>query len=312
MVSAIDPTKPVDGVPASKADLRANLQAAKDEIEALQAGGGGAGVPVDDGTALVRDEGDNTKTAGLDASAVGTGQFRRIKVPDKDVDLSTTAQDPDQLSEINRQITMTGSTVSIALATHRNAVVTATSGDNTLNVPSGDEGAYGLHVRNRGADSVTVAGFDVPNGSDAICWVSGTDVEVQITNRIITETFVHAVGSLTLGNGATSIVREQEALYSADDNGTYTIVKAYARGGTAGLKYTVGIADDPLGSVYTDVTGLTGITVGTTRTETLATAANTSDDGERSIRLTVFNDSGGSITAAPFSLVVVVEKAPSA
>jgi hypothetical protein len=36
MVSAIDPTKPADGVPASKADLRASLQAAKTEIEALQ------------------------------------------------------------------------------------------------------------------------------------------------------------------------------------------------------------------------------------------------------------------------------------
>lgn len=38
MPSAIDPTKPADGVPADKGDLRANLQAAKDEIEALQAG----------------------------------------------------------------------------------------------------------------------------------------------------------------------------------------------------------------------------------------------------------------------------------
>lgn len=36
--SRIDPTKPVDGAAASKADLRANLQAAKDEIEALQRG----------------------------------------------------------------------------------------------------------------------------------------------------------------------------------------------------------------------------------------------------------------------------------
>lgn len=37
MASAIDATKPLDGVPASKADLRANLAAAKAEIEALQA-----------------------------------------------------------------------------------------------------------------------------------------------------------------------------------------------------------------------------------------------------------------------------------
>lgn len=36
MASAIDPTRPADGVPAEKADLRGNLQAAKDEIEALQ------------------------------------------------------------------------------------------------------------------------------------------------------------------------------------------------------------------------------------------------------------------------------------
>lgn len=37
MSSSIDPTKPIDHVPAAKADLRANFQAAKDEIEALQA-----------------------------------------------------------------------------------------------------------------------------------------------------------------------------------------------------------------------------------------------------------------------------------
>ncbi|MGI9501171.1 MAG: glycosyl hydrolase family 28-related protein [Geminicoccaceae bacterium] len=36
MVSAIDPTKPLDGVPAVKSELRDNLQAAKTEIEALQ------------------------------------------------------------------------------------------------------------------------------------------------------------------------------------------------------------------------------------------------------------------------------------
>ena len=37
MASAIDPTKPEDGVPASKNAMRANWAAAKAEIEALQA-----------------------------------------------------------------------------------------------------------------------------------------------------------------------------------------------------------------------------------------------------------------------------------
>jgi hypothetical protein len=36
MVSAIDPTKPADGVPARKADIRRNFAAAKREVEALQ------------------------------------------------------------------------------------------------------------------------------------------------------------------------------------------------------------------------------------------------------------------------------------
>lgn len=38
MASQIDPTPPADGTPAVKADLRANLAAAKDESEALQSG----------------------------------------------------------------------------------------------------------------------------------------------------------------------------------------------------------------------------------------------------------------------------------
>lgn len=37
MASAIDPTKPEDGIPASKSAMRANWAAAKTEIEALQA-----------------------------------------------------------------------------------------------------------------------------------------------------------------------------------------------------------------------------------------------------------------------------------
>ena len=43
MASQIDPTKPADGIPAVKADLRANLAAAKSEIEVLQNGKAAAG-----------------------------------------------------------------------------------------------------------------------------------------------------------------------------------------------------------------------------------------------------------------------------
>jgi hypothetical protein len=49
MVSAIDPTKPRDGVPAKKSDLRGNLQAAKAEIEELQLRKIENGMPLDMG-----------------------------------------------------------------------------------------------------------------------------------------------------------------------------------------------------------------------------------------------------------------------
>jgi hypothetical protein len=57
MASAIDPTKPADGVPAVKAELRANLAAAKTEIESLQAVKFEAGDPLDmEGAVLDRAE----------------------------------------------------------------------------------------------------------------------------------------------------------------------------------------------------------------------------------------------------------------
>ena len=50
MASAIDATKPADSSPALTSDLRANLLAAKTEIEALQASVAAAGDFKSDGT----------------------------------------------------------------------------------------------------------------------------------------------------------------------------------------------------------------------------------------------------------------------
>ncbi len=104
MASAIDPTKPLDGVPAVKSDLRNNLQAAKDEIEALQ----------------------NQTTFGQGG----------------DVTISAMAEQVSPASSAKVAIEQTdGSFRSVALANL--PVVSAGSGDGTVNVQSAPFNAIG-------------------------------------------------------------------------------------------------------------------------------------------------------------------------
>ena len=79
MASAIDASKPIDGVAAIKADVRANFAAAKSEIEALQAGGGGGGggVPTD---AITVVEGTNFTAGGTFTVNPANARHRYIKV----------------------------------------------------------------------------------------------------------------------------------------------------------------------------------------------------------------------------------------
>jgi hypothetical protein len=75
MASQIDPTKPADGTPAVKADLRANLAAAKSEIEILQSDKAEAGhVHV-----LADSEVSASRTLAL---ADGAGAMLRVDSPD--------------------------------------------------------------------------------------------------------------------------------------------------------------------------------------------------------------------------------------
>jgi hypothetical protein len=88
MASQIDPTKPIDGVPAIKADLRSNLQSAKDEIEALQSGKANLGHQ--HGLADITDPGalasKNSVAAGdIDDSAVTTAKIAGAAVTDSKI-----------------------------------------------------------------------------------------------------------------------------------------------------------------------------------------------------------------------------------
>ncbi|MGI9433790.1 MAG: glycosyl hydrolase family 28-related protein, partial [Geminicoccaceae bacterium] len=104
MVSAIDPTKPLDGVPAVKDELRGNLQAAKSEIEALQ------------GQTVLGQNGDVTITALAEQSSPASSA--RIAVEQTD-----------------------GSFRSVALSNL--PVVSTGSGDGTVNVQSAPFNAAG-------------------------------------------------------------------------------------------------------------------------------------------------------------------------
>lgn len=68
---------------------------------------GGAGVPVDDTTSIVRDPADNTKTVRIDAGAISSGVTRTIFMGDRDVDLATSGTFQDRDSELSDVAGMT-------------------------------------------------------------------------------------------------------------------------------------------------------------------------------------------------------------
>ncbi len=171
MTSAIDPTKPIDGVPASKADLRSNLQAARDEIEALQSGKTDLGHQ--HGLADITDAG---ALAGLDT--VGPSQV--------EAGFIDPVEDPDDYSA-------TPFTVADVYGVHR---FFTSAQNHIVEFPAGlaaDPAAHGkftpppantLTLRRAAGSGVSINGV----ASDAYTWVvpAGGTVEWQVraTNTI--------------------------------------------------------------------------------------------------------------------------------
>ena len=90
MASAIDPTKPRDGVPPLKADLRANLHAAKEEIEALQSGKAPLESPSFVGTVtLPQVDGQKSKQTTASGSLAGSASGRTHFIIGNVVDVPT-------------------------------------------------------------------------------------------------------------------------------------------------------------------------------------------------------------------------------
>ena len=134
MSSAIDPTKPADGVPASKADLRANLHAAKDEIEALEA----AQIPVGgtSGQVLAKNSNTDYDTGWVDQTGGGS-----VAVEDEGTQILASAA----------RLNFVGAGVNVADAGSNKATVTIPSAGvaevrETLHIPGGADGTYYVHL----------------------------------------------------------------------------------------------------------------------------------------------------------------------
>jgi hypothetical protein len=173
VTSAIDPTKPTDGVPASKADLRSNLQAAKDEIETLQAGKADVGhqhalVDISDAGALAglnqvdtAQIADAAVTAAkIAVDAVGTDQLQD-GIPINMQDQLLTRPELKDFSETSTTPAVDAGTLSLDLETGNvfDVLLTAdVTSLNLLNAPaSGRAGAATLIVRQDATGGRTVA-----------------------------------------------------------------------------------------------------------------------------------------------------------
>ncbi len=147
MTSAIDPTKPTDGVPSVKLDLRNNLQTAKTEIESLQAGKADLGhqhllVDVIDAGALAAK---NT----VEAGDIAAGALDSISIDLQDQQL--TRPELKDFSETSTTPTVSAGTLTLDLETGNVFEVTVTENVTTLtfaNPPaSGRAGSCTLILR---------------------------------------------------------------------------------------------------------------------------------------------------------------------
>jgi hypothetical protein len=168
MASAIDPTKPADGVPSIKLDLRNNLQAAKTEIESLQAGKADLGhqhllVDVIDAGALAAK---NT----VEAGDIGAGALDGMPIDMQDQQL--TRPELKDFSEASTTPAVSAGVLTLDLETGSVFEVTLTGGVTSLtlaNPPAtGRAGACTLILRQDATGGRTLAW---PN---SVLWAGNT------------------------------------------------------------------------------------------------------------------------------------------
>ena len=157
MASAIDSTKPADGVPAVKSDLRANLQAAKAEIETLQAAK--AEVAHSHGLGEITDAG---ALAGKDL--VGPGDLASGALDGTPIDMQDQLLTRPQLksfSETSPTPEVSGGGLTLDLAAGNVFEVTLSGDVTSLALanppPAGQAGALTLIVRQDGTGGRTLA-----------------------------------------------------------------------------------------------------------------------------------------------------------
>jgi hypothetical protein len=192
MVSAIDPSRPADGSPAVKADLRTNLAAAKAEIETLQSGKAEVGH-----NHVLADVADAGALAGRDQ--VGAGDIAPDALDGRAIDMQGQVLARPEIrdfSETTATPVVSGGTLTLDLegASVFDAILSADV--TTLMLanppPANKAGSATLILRQDSVGGRTVI------WPDAIRWPGGTPPDTSaVANAVDVLTFVTVDGGTT-------------------------------------------------------------------------------------------------------------------
>ena len=274
--TALEALSASSGIPASTVDAKGDLIAATadDTVARLAVG--------TDNQFLKAASG---QTTGLqwatpdDAEIAASGSATNYTPSGATVDGNLAGIDT-ALGEFSRVVTISATgTTTLAEATHRNALIKITTTDAvTIAAPSSGSTSWVVTVWNKAAADQTVAGQTVSANSITSVFVDGTTATPSSTSQVKTAAIFIATPA-------------DEIIFNNSIGAPYTIIDVDNVVSSGSITAAFAIEDSAGAGTFTDITGMSAVTVTTTRSTDSASANNVATDGDQRLRITLSSNS---------------------